>query len=181
MVRAIPFVALVAATFVGCASSRTPPAKEAPKPCEAPSPVLNISAGDRVNASGGGQGRPVQVRVYQLKSDARIKGAKFEDVWQNDATALQSDLIKVDEHTVFPGQTKAVKVSLNADARSIAVVALFREPQGKSWLLTYDIDPPKKEPPCPNEPKIPIWIDRMQIEDGQGRSTGSDPPGAKGD
>jgi type VI secretion system protein VasD len=181
MIRATPVIVLVAAALVGCSSSPPPAAKEAPKPCEPSSPELTITTGDRVNASGGGQGRPVQVRVYQLKSDARVKGAKFEDIWQNDAAALQTDLIKVDEHTVFPSQTKAVKVALNADARSLAVVALFREPQGKSWLVTYDIDAPKKGPPCPAEPKIPIWIDRMQIEDGQGRATGSDPSGAKGD
>ena len=113
----------------------------------------------------------MQVRVYQLKSDARLQSAKFEDVWQNEAATLATDLVKMDEHTVFPGETKSVKVTRSPDAMILATVALFREPQGKSWFLTYELAPPKKEGPCPPaEPKLSVWLDRMQIEDGQGRA-----------
>jgi type VI secretion system protein VasD len=151
---------------------------------------LTIIASDRLNASAG-QGRPVQVRLYQLKSDARLQSAKFEDVWQNDAATLATDLVKVDEYTLFPGETKSVKVTRSPDAQNLAAVALFREPQGKSWFLTYELAPPKKEAPCPpSEPHLSVWVDRMQIEDGQGRggeSPSAEPPpsdrgkeGAKG-
>src|SRR4051794_17029406 len=94
------FLALV----VSC-SSRAPAAKEPQAACTLPNPLLTIIASDRLNASAG-QGRPVQVRLYQLKSDARLQSAKFEDVWQNDAATLATDLVKVDEYTLFPGETK---------------------------------------------------------------------------
>jgi type VI secretion system protein VasD len=159
---------------VSC-SSRAPAAKEPQAACTLANPLLTIIAGDRLNASAG-QGRPVQVRLYQLKSDARLQSAKFEDVWQNDAATLATDLVKVDEYTVFPGETKSVKVTRSPDAQNLAAVALFREPQGKSWFLTYELAPPKKEAPCPpSEPRLSVWVDRMQIEDGQGRG-GETPP-----
>jgi len=184
MERAMSIAALIAAlAFVGCSSAHRPAAKqgEAPKACEAKNPVLTISASERSNASTGGQGRPVQVRIYQLKSDARLKNAKFEEIWQGDAAALQTELVKMDEYTVYPGQTKQVTVTPSPDARTLAAVALFREPQGKSWFLTYDLEPPKKEPPCPaSEPQISIWIDRMQIEDGQGRTSAGE-TGSRGE
>jgi type VI secretion system protein VasD len=166
--------ALLLLSLVASCASRAPAAKDA-QACTLPNPVLSITASDRVNANAG-QGRPVQVRVYQLKSDARLQSAKFEDVWQNDAATLATDLVKVDEYTVFPGETKSVKVTRSPDAQNLAAVALFREPQGKSWFLTYELAPPKKEAPCPpSEPRLSVWVDRMQIEDGQGRG-GEAPP-----
>src|SRR5215212_9665465 len=87
---------------VSC-STRAPAAKEPQAACTLPNPLLTIIASDRLNASAG-QGRPVQVRLYQLKSDARLQSAKFEDVWQNDVATLATDLVKVDEYTLFPGE-----------------------------------------------------------------------------
>jgi type VI secretion system protein VasD len=160
---------MLAGFSMGC-SSRAAAAKEPQAACALANPLLTMAASDRVNASGG-QGRPVQVRLYQLKSDARLQSAKFEDVWQNDAATLLTDLVKVDEYTLFPGETKSVKVTRSPDAQNLAAVALFREPQGKSWFLTYELAPPKKEAPCPpSEPRLSVWVDRMQIEDGQGRA-----------
>jgi len=64
-----------------------------------------------------------------------------------------------------------VKITRSPDAQNHAAVALFREQQGKSWFLTYELAPPKKEAPCPpSEPRLSVWVDRMQIEDGQGRA-----------
>jgi hypothetical protein len=54
----------------------------------------------------------------------------------------------------------------------LAVVALFREPQGKDWFVSYQIEPPRTKPPCPDkDSRIPVWLDRMQIQDGAGRES----------
>jgi type VI secretion system protein VasD len=169
MQRAVWAAVLVA--IGGCGGSHPPPAKEPAAACSPSTPTLSIAASDRVNSSSAGQGRPVQVRVYQLKSDSRLSTAKFEDIWQNDTATLQADLVKVEEVTVYPGETKQVKIVPNPDAHTLAAVALFREPQGKSWFQTYELASPRKDPPCPpSDPKISVWLDRMQIEDGQGNS-----------
>jgi type VI secretion system protein VasD len=162
---------VLALLSAGCPSAKTPPQAPAAAACQPTKPVVAITASDRINSSSAGQARPVQVRIYQLKSDARLATAKFEEIWQNDAAVLDKDLVKVDEYTVYPGQSKSVSVERSPEAQTLAAVALFREPQTKGWFLTYELEAPRKQPPCaPSESRIPIWIDRMQIEDGQGRT-----------
>ena len=57
-------------------------------------------------------------------------------------------MVSSEQHTVFPGEKKTITVAPKPDAAYFGVVALFREPQGKDWFLTYEIAPPKSQPPC---------------------------------
>jgi type VI secretion system protein VasD len=165
MARLLPVVLCL----FGCSSAPPPAPAAPPKPCKPLEPTFSVTATKRVNAVAAGEGRPLQLRIYQLKSDARLRAASFEDIWQNDKKTLDTDLVTVEQHTIFPGETKAFSVAPSPDAQSLAVVALFREPQGKDWFLTYEVTPPG-EPPCPAKPApVPVWIDRMQIQDGSGR------------
>jgi type VI secretion system protein VasD len=167
----------------GCGSAPPPPPAAPPKPCPPIAPTLAITATTEANAVASGEGRPLQVRIYQLKSDARLRAASFEDVWQNDAKVLEGELVSVEEQTIFPGKTVQVSVTPKPDAHYLALVGLFREPKGKDWLLSYELAGPPSAPPCPTKPaSIPVWIDRMQIQDGTGRETdnGSGPAGPAG-
>jgi len=51
-------------------------------------------AGDRLKRKRGGIRPPVQVRVYLLKNDGRLKNAKFDEIWQGDKDALQGTWFK---------------------------------------------------------------------------------------
>lgn len=157
--------------LLGCSSS-APPA-EAPKPpekCVDPRPRVILAGGDQVNAGADGRGLPVQVRLYQLKSEAKLLNAFFEEVWKDDAKTLEGDLLGMREVTVFPGKSEELDLDQAPDARVLAAVALFREPRGRDWFVNYDLAVPKAEPPCPPErPRISIWLDRMKIQDGEGR------------
>lgn len=165
---------LILSMSIGCSSSPPPP-KEPPAPCVAMKTILAMGASPRVNAAAGGEGRPVQVRIYLLKNDAHLKNAQFEDVWEHDKDVLAEDLVKTDQQTVFPGQTKQVVLSPTAETHSIAAVALFREPHERSWFVTYDVEPPAKDGPCPKSNRtISVWLDGMQIRDGEGESTGGE-------
>lgn len=175
------FAVAAAALVASCGSSPSPEPRPAAKPCSAVRPTLAIAASERVNATAAGAGRPVQVRVYLLKGDARLRNASFEEIWQNDAEILQGDLIQVDQHTLFPGKSQQVRLAPKGEARHVAVVALFGEPQGKDWFVSYELLPPRTRPPCPREaPKLAVWLDRMQIQDGDGRAeepAPEEPPG----
>jgi type VI secretion system protein VasD len=168
------FAVLLAVFLPACGSAPPPPPKPAAKPCQPVRPTLALTATARVNAETTGEGRPVQVRVYQLRSDARLRTASFEDVWQNDAATLDKDLIGMEEHTLFPSETKLLPLTPQPGAGTLALVALFREPQGKDWFVTYDLEPPRSVAPCPKQgARIPVWVDRMQIQDGAGREAES--------
>jgi type VI secretion system protein VasD len=170
------------ALAVGCGGNAPPPAAAAPaKPCQALPISLALTATARSNSLSAGDGMPVQLHIYQLKTDARLRTASFEDIWQNDTKTLEGELVSSEQHTIFPGEKKTITVAPKPDAAYLGVVALFREPQGKDWFLSYEIAPPKSQPPCDSKPTpIPIWLDRMQIQDGAGRESEGDVQGASG-
>jgi type VI secretion system VasD/TssJ family lipoprotein len=167
--RAVQLIGVLGA-LGACSSAPPPAAKAAPQRCPAVDPKVSLAATKRVNPSVDGEGRPVQVRVYQLVSDAKLRNATFEEIWQKDQETLATDLKTVAEHTLFPGETKLVPLKRNPDANYLALVALFREPQGKDWFVSYELDQASIAPPCPKAPSVPVFLDRMQIQDGEGRA-----------
>jgi hypothetical protein len=88
--------------------------------------------------------------------------------------------VNFQEVTVFPGQRQELTLDQLPDSRVLSAVALFREPQGRDWFLNYDLQQPERQGSCPPpEPRISIWLDRMKIQDGEGRveaSTGAPMP-----
>src|SRR5687768_6708767 len=96
--------ALAALLLFACSSPPPPPpeAPAPPAPCVVPRPRVTIAASERANAGVDGRGLPVQVRLYQLKSEAKLLNAFFEEVWKDDAKTLADDLLGVREVTAFP-------------------------------------------------------------------------------
>lgn len=180
--RSFSTTALVALWLTGCSSPPPPAAPAPPKSCEATRPKLVVAASQQVNAGPDGAGLPVQVRLYQLKSEARLLNAFFEEIWKQDTEALGEDLVRMREITVFPGKSQELELDQQPESRVLSAVALFREPRGRDWFLNYDLAEPKEEPPCPPaEPRISIWLDRMKIQDGEGRiETSEAQPAAEG-
>ena len=164
------FATFTLASVLSCSSTPPPPKVSPPKACKVIPPKLELAASDRVNGTNASDARPVQVRVYQLKNDAVLQNSSFDEIWQQDRTVLADDLLNVVELTVYPGKSKLVEIERDEAANKLGVVALFREPQGKDWFVTYDLESPSAEPPCPKTaPRISVYLDRMQIQDGQGR------------
>jgi type VI secretion system protein VasD len=185
-----PSAVILFFSSLACSSAPPPPpAAPAPaEPCVAPRPRVTISASGQANAGVDGRGLPVQVRVYQLKSEAKLLNAFFEEIWNDDAKTFADDLVSKREITVYPGQSQSFELDQSPDSRVLSAVALFREPRGKDWFVDYDLALAKKEAPCPPaEPRISIWLDRMKIQDGEGRveaagdapNAGAAPGGAK--
>ncbi|MEO8183869.1 MAG: type VI secretion system lipoprotein TssJ [Deltaproteobacteria bacterium] len=157
---------------LGCAAPPPPAAPGATPACQREAAALILAAGEQVNANAGGPGLPVAVRLYQLRSDARLRNATFDSIWQDDKAALKGDLLEMSEQTAYPGQSLRWKLSLSPEASVIAAVALFREPKGKDWFVTFDLEPLRTKPPCPaTEPEISLWVDRTKIQDGSGHET----------
>jgi type VI secretion system VasD/TssJ family lipoprotein len=87
---------------------------------------------------------------------------------------LADDLLNVVELTVYPDKSQMVDLEPAEGANKLGVVALFREPQGKDWFVTYELDSTPPPPPCPKKnPVIKVYLDRMQIQDGEGRDPDS--------
>jgi len=178
---ALLFSGLLAASSINGCSTPQAPAKEAGK-CTLQVVSASIISSPHINPTELGEPRPVQVRVYQLKSDTRFQNAAFEDIWKKDKDTLQDDLVKVDELSVYPNTRTQVKFERDESAQFMIVAGLFRSPKGKSWFVSFEYPPsPAKgdcgAPACTtgecdagagpvSKPQFFIWIDDTKVEDG---------------
>lgn len=166
------------AAMSGC-NSTILPVKEAKK-CQLQIVNLTVLASPMINPTNEGEARPVIVRLYQLKNDVNLQSATFEQIWKDDKKTLGEDLVKSDEFAVYPNSRSEVKFERDDSASYVVAVALFRNPKGKSWFVSFELPPSpakgecgapctgdeceKKEVP---QPVFVIWIDGTRIDTGE--------------
>jgi type VI secretion system VasD/TssJ family lipoprotein len=172
------------ASIVACSSNQILPIKE-PDKCTLQIIGVSVISSPRINPSESGCPRPVQLRLYQLKSDAHLLNASFQEVWKDDKKTFGDDLVSVQEISVYPDTRQELKFERSPDALILAAVALFRNPKGKNWFYTWELPPapgkgdcgmPKctseecadagKEPPNLN-PKFAVWLDESRVDEGE--------------
>jgi len=150
------------------------------KKCEVQVVSLSVIASPAINPTVDGETRPVQMRIYQLKDDVRLQAAAFDQIWKEDKTALADDIIKKDEVFVYPNSRTDVKFERDPAAAYIVGAALFRNPKGRSWYLSFELPPPPGKgnclvpgPDCPDgkcgpnlNPKFSLWVDGTRVDDG---------------
>jgi type VI secretion system protein VasD len=173
--------------LVGCSSVTVP--KETPA-CTLQVVGLTVIASPMLNPEVDGAPRPVQLRLYQLKTDTRIENASFDEIWKDDKNTLQDDLVKVDELPIYPDTRTEVKFERDPSALFVVGVALFREPKGRTWWTEFELPPPPGKGSCmfpdakcsgegcpkdagtpeggapPRAPHFAIWMDHTRIDDG---------------
>ena len=103
--------------------------------CTATSVTLNFEAVKPVNQlgeDGTGDSRVVEVRIYQLKDDAKFKDATVEALWTDAEGALADSLIEVKlGESIFPeeedqAEGKQITIDpLDASTKFIGILALF--------------------------------------------------------
>jgi type VI secretion system protein VasD len=163
------------------------------KRCELQIVTLDVIAAKSINPTAEGDPRPVQLRIYQLASDVRMQNAAFEEIWKHDADTLRDDLIKVDELSVFPESRTEVRFERDQAAQAVVVVALFRNPKGRSWFTSFELPPaPGKGTcgmPCEGDdcgdagpkldPRFAVWIEGTRVDNGDEHLDEAPAPGRK--
>jgi type VI secretion system protein VasD len=139
---------------------------------------VSVIAAPIINPTTAGAPRPVQMRLYQLRDDVKLQNAEFVEIWKQDREKLGKDLIKVDEFPVYPDTRTELRFDRDPGASTVAGVALFREPKGKSWMVSFQLPPPPGKVPCekpacdgdscpgPGDLRFYFYIENMRIEDG---------------
>jgi type VI secretion system VasD/TssJ family lipoprotein len=127
-----------------------------------------MTASQHINALPGEPGLPVQVRVYQLKSADGLDNRSFEEVWTQAAKLFGEALLEAREYTVYPREQRQWTAALLPEARTLAFVALFREPHGSDWFVTYDVESSNEQAPCVGEVQFSVWLDGMRLRAGAG-------------
>jgi type VI secretion system VasD/TssJ family lipoprotein len=79
---------------------------------------------------------PVDLRIYQLRDDARFANASVDDLWIKARDVLGEDYVALKQITVFPGvsvdpEQRVELGDLPESVRFIGVLALFPKDDGK--------------------------------------------------
>lgn len=163
--------------WLGGCSSNPPP--QAPETCDLQIVTAAVITSPFINPSERGETRPVQVRIYQLKSDVGFLNADFDEVWKKDSDVLADDLVKSEEFPVYPNTRTEVKFERDEAAQFVVAAALFRNPTGKKWFKSFELPPSPSDGACgavcPDgqcsdepvlDPRFYIWIDDTRVDDG---------------
>ncbi len=128
------FLISLTCLFSACSSK---PAAKPPPPTEL---KVTILAGLDINPTDVGSAAPLQLRLYELKSQDLFNRADFLDIYLQDSVTLQDTLIR--KHllpVVLPDSTTALFFTLDQETRYVAVLAEFARYQSSFPVSVYRV------------------------------------------
>lgn len=119
--------------LAGCSSPPKPPVT---------TPVsLTLTGGSDVNPDASGRASPLAVRVYALKTAAPFESADFFSLFEKDQATLGAELVHREEALLRPGESRVLKFTLSADAKSLAFLAAYRDLERARWREVRAVQP----------------------------------------
>jgi type VI secretion system protein VasD len=110
-----------------------------------PAPLeIFLQADAQLNLNESGQPMPVEVRVLLLRERETFDQLDFDTVWKDAQTALAKDLVNSASLTVFPGKLKIYPMKSAPGVAYVALVGIYRRPEGRSWRHVVDIKEPNR-------------------------------------
>ncbi|TDW32678.1 type VI secretion system protein VasD [Rhizobium azibense] len=94
-----------------------------------------------MNAAAGGGERPVTLLILRLKDVGKFNSADIFALQSDPSGALGADLVGSEQMTVAPGASASKTVAFPPEATFLGLVALFREPDGRTWRRSVPIRP----------------------------------------
>lgn len=117
-------VCIVAMSLIGgCASNKTKPL----------SVKGTLTATSVLNPDITGKYRPVNIKVYYLKSDSAFSQASFTDLYQYTDKALGDSIVHIKSYLLLPGQSIKLTDEAPQGVKFVGVVAAFRHIEGAQW------------------------------------------------
>lgn len=105
-----------------------------------PSTVTVNAIGQKgMNAGPDGSDRAVTLLLLRLKSSGKLNSADLFALQADPASVLGADLLGQDRLTVGPGGSGSKTLAFEPEATTLGVVALLRDPTGKTWRATQGI------------------------------------------
>ncbi|HEX7868449.1 MAG TPA: type VI secretion system lipoprotein TssJ [Variovorax sp.] len=95
--------------------------------------TVTLTAGADANPDARGRASPLTVRVYALKSPGPFEGSDFFSLFEKDQATLGAELVQREEVLLRPGETKKLDFNLPPDAKSMGVMAAYRDLDRARW------------------------------------------------
>jgi len=103
---------------------------------------MNLTASPRLNPGENGESLATTVRIYQLKDTGKLVESSLDRILDGDRVVLGEDFVSALEITLYPGERAAPAMVRGEGAAYLAVVAMFRRPDGASWRAIRKLPPP---------------------------------------
>ena len=135
----------LALLLAGCGlfGPKAPAPAAPPPPPPPPKLVLSIVAAAHLNPDANGRPSPVVVRLYELKSASQFGSADFLLLFDQDRSALASDIVTREEFVMRPGESKSISKPLAPETKAIGVMAGFRDVERARWRAAAMLIPAK--------------------------------------
>jgi len=107
--------------------------------CGGPMVNIGLNSNASLNPDRKGDPLPVVIRIYQLNDKSEFQSATFNQIWKNDESALGKTLLSRNELILNPNSSDEIEVDRHAEAKYLAIVAIFRNPIERKWRALEDI------------------------------------------
>ncbi|MBD1553200.1 type VI secretion system lipoprotein TssJ [Pseudomonas typographi] len=101
---------------------------------------LTLAGSDQLNPDLHGRPSPIVLRLMELKHPVAFDNADFFSLYQRPKEALAPDLVTLEELELRPGQTRRLKLSLQAGSRYVGVLAAYRDLPEATWRYVIAVD-----------------------------------------
>lgn len=116
--------------FIGGCSSNSPEPQMQPQPMKVKG---KMTATTILNPDLRGGYRPLNVKVFYLKSGTAFAKASFTDIYKHTDQLLGPDILHITSHQLLPGQALNISETVPPGLKYIGVVGAFRNLDGASW------------------------------------------------
>lgn len=102
---------------------------------------LRLTASDQLNPDLHGRPSPIVVRFLELKHPVAFENADFFSLYERPGTSLAPDLVTSEELQLRPGETVALKLSVQEGSRYVGILAAYRDLPQTRWRYTVPLTP----------------------------------------
>jgi type VI secretion system protein VasD len=113
------------------------------KPVKPTTAHAQLIVASDANPDNSGRASPIVVRLFQLKNDGEFATADFFALYDKEKETLGASFISREEYVLNPGETRALELAVNPDARFVAALAAFRDIRSAQWRAITR--PPEKK------------------------------------
>lgn len=131
---------------------------------------LTISAGKNSNPDIHGRAAPVELFIYVMTGEDNFSSSDYFTIAKGNNPDLKADITQRKQIILKPGASRPLTLSIEKEAKYLAVVAAFRNINEAQWSALYTLPQPKKRswyqiilPASDETLKLAVSVDQLAV------------------
>lgn len=129
---ALPWVLLGVTLLTGCGAIGGM-SRDTSETVVVPDAIIEIVADKGLNPDSHGVAKPVQVKLYELRSKSSFERVGFLEMQDKDDAALGADFVRRDELLIFPGERRTATIKGNPEVKVFGALVAYRDLDKSTW------------------------------------------------